>query len=92
LEALACGLPVVTTRFNGAGELMHDGEDGYLVDSPADRDALAQAMEKLLDADRRRAMGKAARAAAEAYPLQRNFREMMAVFQKAAARKEALQE
>jgi len=91
LEALACGLPVITTRFNGAGELMHDGQDGYLVDSPADYDALAQAMEKLLDADLRRAMGKAARAAAEAYPLQRNFREMMAVFQKAAARKEALQ-
>jgi hypothetical protein len=46
-------------------------------------------MENLLDADLRRAMGKAARTAAEAYPLQRNFREMMAVFQKAAARKEA---
>ncbi len=89
LEALACGLPVLTTRFNGASELMQDGRDGLLIDSPADTAALAAAMTRLLDADLRRAMGVAARQTAEQYPLERNFREMMAVFQRVAARKEA---
>jgi len=90
LEALACGRPVITTRFNGASELMEDGREGLLVDTPADIDALAEAMRELLDADLRGRMGRAARETAELHPIERNFEEMLAVFEKAAARKGAL--
>ena len=38
-EALACGLPVITTACNGAGELMTDGREGYVVTAP---DALGE--------------------------------------------------
>jgi UDP-glucose:(heptosyl)LPS alpha-1,3-glucosyltransferase len=89
LEALACGRPVITTRFNGASELMQDGQDGLLLDSPAEIERLAHAMGCLLDDHVRAAMGRAARASAQQHPIERNFREMMAVFEKAAARKEA---
>ena len=34
LEALACGLPVITTAQNGAGELMTDGREGYVSPRP----------------------------------------------------------
>src|SRR4051812_12695968 len=34
LEALACGLPVVTTQCNGAGELITDGREGYVITTP----------------------------------------------------------
>ncbi|MCD6460716.1 glycosyltransferase family 4 protein [bacterium] len=34
LEALSCGLPVITTRCNGAGELVKHGETGFIVDEP----------------------------------------------------------
>jgi len=88
LEAMACGRPVVTTRFNGASELMADGREGFLVDSPAETDRLAAALERLLDPDRRRRLGRAARETAERHPLERNFREMMAVFETAARAKE----
>jgi len=88
LEAMACGLPVLTTRCNGASELMEDGRSGLLVDSPADTDALAAALRRLLDVDLCRVIGAAARRAVEPYTLERNFREMMAVFERAAARKE----
>jgi len=88
LEAMACGRPVVTTRFNGASELMEDGREGFLVDSPAETDRLAAALERLLDPGRRRRLGRAARGTAEQHPLQRNFREMMAVFETAARAKE----
>jgi len=89
LEALASGLPVITTRFNGASELMQDGRDGYVLESPAQTDNLADCMERLLDPDRRRPMREAAREAVKDRSIQQNFRDMMAVFEKVKARKEA---
>jgi UDP-glucose:(heptosyl)LPS alpha-1,3-glucosyltransferase len=89
LEALACGRPVLTTRFNGASELMEDGREGFVLDSPASAEHLVESLRRLVDADLRRTMVAPARATAEQHSLDRNFREMMAVFEKAAARKEA---
>jgi UDP-glucose:(heptosyl)LPS alpha-1,3-glucosyltransferase len=85
LEAWACGLPVVTTKFNGAGELMTPGAEGFVIDTPADTQALADRMIELLDADVRAIMAPAARALAERHALDDNFRGMMAVFERAAA-------
>ena len=53
------GLPVISTRFNGASEIMTDGVHGFVLDDPNDIDALADAMRKMLDPDRRRAMSEA---------------------------------
>ena len=88
LEALACGRPVITTRFNGAAELMEDGREGFLLDAPDQIDRLAEAMKRLLDPALRARLGAAARLAVEPYSIQRNFREMMAVLERAAALKE----
>ncbi len=65
LEAAASGLPVITTRYNGAAEFMTDGEDGYVLDDPADFVTLAARMEELLEPARRQAMGTAGRSMAE---------------------------
>ena len=35
-EALATGIPVVTTSFNGAGELIDSGINGHVIDDPRD--------------------------------------------------------
>ena len=43
-EALASGLPVITSRFNGAAELIEPGLNGDVLDDPADTDALARAV------------------------------------------------
>ena len=62
-EAMACGLPVITTPFAGAAELMVDGVHGRLVNSPTDISGLAAAMRSLADdADARARMGGAAAA------------------------------
>src|SRR5690606_35017372 len=42
LEALACGLPVLTTTHNGASEIVTGGLDGYVIDGAGD--ALAEAI------------------------------------------------
>ena len=44
LESLATGLPVVTTRFNGAAEVMERGRHGVVIDSPAEIEALGRAI------------------------------------------------
>jgi UDP-glucose:(heptosyl)LPS alpha-1,3-glucosyltransferase len=60
LEALAAGLPVVTSNKSGAAELVRDGENGYCCDA-LDVEALARCMANLLDAPTRDAQGRAAR-------------------------------
>lgn len=58
-EAMACGLPVVTTdRVGAAHDLVQQGVNGMIVPA-GDADALAQALERILqDESLRRAMGK----------------------------------
>jgi glycosyltransferase involved in cell wall biosynthesis len=48
LEAMASGLPVVTTRFGGAEEIIEQGHDGVLV-APGDPSGLAETIERLMD-------------------------------------------
>jgi len=44
LEAVACGTPVVTTRSNGAAEIVEPTAAGHVVDSPSDEAALGAAL------------------------------------------------
>ncbi|MDX2038488.1 MAG: glycosyltransferase family 4 protein [Isosphaeraceae bacterium] len=60
-EALACGLPVVTTRCNGAGDVITEGTEGFVVDRPDAIDSLIIAYAALADDGRRRTMSEAAR-------------------------------
>jgi sugar transferase (PEP-CTERM/EpsH1 system associated) len=64
LEAMASGVPVVSTRVGGTDELVVDGETGLLVPA-ADATALARAMRDLImDGEKRRRMGVCGRARA----------------------------
>ena len=61
MEAMASGLPVVSSVLSGIPELVDDGVTGLLV-PPADPEALAGALERLgRDPDLRRRMGAAGR-------------------------------
>jgi UDP-glucose:(heptosyl)LPS alpha-1,3-glucosyltransferase len=44
-EALAAGLPVITTVFNGAGEVLTPGIHGTILPDPADANALEEAIQ-----------------------------------------------
>ncbi len=71
LEALASGLPVITTRRNGAAERMESGRQGFLLEDPRDVEALAAALLRLQDREKLDAM----RAAAIALRPQLDFAE-----------------
>jgi len=60
LEALAMGLPVISTVFNGACEIMTDGREGFVLRDPTDIVTLADSVKQLLDENRRNEMSAAA--------------------------------
>ncbi|GAB4145722.1 MAG: glycosyltransferase family 4 protein [Candidatus Promineifilaceae bacterium] len=77
LEAMACGLPVVTTPVTGNPEIVDDGLTGRLV-AEEDAMALANALAELLqDEAQRRQMGLAAREKTEqAFDVRRNVTQL----------------
>lgn len=89
LEALACGLPVITSRHNGAGELMHPPQEGFVIDDPHDHAQLAGCLAQMLDPARRTRCAAAARRAAQQWTYEHHYRAMLDVFAAAAARKRA---
>ncbi len=89
LEALACSLPVITTRFNGASELLHPPREGLVLDDPHDFRELAWSMTQLFDPGRRAASAEAARRAAAAWTFEHHYEQLLQVFTEAAASKRA---
>ena len=79
LEALAAGLPVITTRANGFGEIMTPGDHGEIVDERASdfAQALATAMRKWLDPERRLQSREVCRQKASAYTMNNNVRQTL---------------
>jgi UDP-glucose:(heptosyl)LPS alpha-1,3-glucosyltransferase len=89
LEALACGLPVITSRYNGASELLHPPREGFVLDDPHDADHLAGCMAQFLDPFRRLSCASAARRTALQWTFEHHYRQLLQVFQEAALRKQA---
>jgi len=62
LEALASGLPVITTQQNGAAEFIESEKQGIIIRHPRDLNALAGALVRLQDRQKLAAMSAAAAA------------------------------
>jgi len=71
LEAMAAGLPVITTPNTAGPDLIENGKEGLIVPA-GDANALREAMESLLnDRERARAMGRAAHEKAKEFTWER---------------------
>jgi UDP-glucose:(heptosyl)LPS alpha-1,3-glucosyltransferase len=80
-EAMACGVPVVTSGVAGAAELIEDGVSGKIVADPRDARGFAGAMDEILaDESRRAAMGHAARRAVAGLGWERVAERTLAVY------------
>ncbi|MDD7983422.1 glycosyltransferase family 4 protein [Lentisphaera marina] len=80
LEAMAAGVPVISTSFNGASEMIDSGENGYVITRPDSLDEFEFAMERLFDTDHRKVLGEKARQRVEPLTHEKNFSHMEKVF------------
>lgn len=81
LEALASGLPVITTHSNGASGIITQGQEGFIISDPRDGQALVEKITFFLNGERAQRASNAARHLAESYSLERNWREIKNIFQ-----------
>jgi UDP-glucose:(heptosyl)LPS alpha-1,3-glucosyltransferase len=82
LEAMACGLPVITTINNGASELIQDGEDGFVLKSQ-EPDELAKKIEALSFPTMRMCMGEKAAKKAKNFSMEKHICEVLNLYDQA---------
>ncbi|MGH7177146.1 MAG: glycosyltransferase family 4 protein [Tepidisphaeraceae bacterium] len=85
LEALAMGIPVISTTFNGACEIMTNGVHGFVLDDPDDIDALADAMRRMLDPELRARMSRACLALRPKLSYEHHLATLLLIYQRIIA-------
>ncbi len=80
LEAMACGLPVITTTANGAAERIEADVNGYII-APGAAENLARSIFRLRDQNRRDAMAKAAAETARACTWDAHFERIESLYE-----------
>jgi UDP-glucose:(heptosyl)LPS alpha-1,3-glucosyltransferase len=88
LEAMACGLPVITSAWNGAAEVFPPDMRHLILDDPRDARALTGLMEPLTDGERRRAAGAAMRRAMADHTERDTFERVCDVYRDIVARRD----
>ncbi len=85
LEAFACGLPVATTIYNGASELIQQHQAGIVIQNPHDAMEVAHAIEKLGNTVNRIAYQQGALTAAAAWTFEDHYRALLQAIAQAHA-------
>jgi UDP-glucose:(heptosyl)LPS alpha-1,3-glucosyltransferase len=85
LEALACGLPVITTRSNGFSEIIENGVHGSIVDHANDLEALRKAILFWSDEARRSSARSTIMEHAALFDITKNVAQTLAILVRAAS-------
>ena len=90
VEAMACGLPVVTSATAGSAELIADGEDGFVLRDARNQEELAGVIRRLFArGELRWQMGEKAARKARQFGWDRNAQQTHEFLQEALQRKRA---
>jgi UDP-glucose:(heptosyl)LPS alpha-1,3-glucosyltransferase len=84
LEALACGLPVITTRSNGFSEIMEDDVHGSIVEQAGNLVALRDAIRFWSDPSRRAAAREPNVQRASQFDISKNVQQTLDVLKRVA--------
>jgi UDP-glucose:(heptosyl)LPS alpha-1,3-glucosyltransferase len=80
IEAMACGLPAITTIYNGAAGIITNEKDGYIISHPPHSAELLKAMKALTVQERLKNMSIEASITGKKYSVKKNHHEMIRVF------------
>jgi glycosyltransferase involved in cell wall biosynthesis len=88
VEAMACGVPVITTNVFGPREIVRNNHDGIAV-PPDDVKALAEVIETLLKDDelRNQLAGNALKSVKERFDIRQHAKQLMAIYDEMILRK-----
>lgn len=89
LEALACGLPVITSRYNGASELLTPPTDGLVIADPHNASELGTAMASMCDPNVLRDRTTTARRTGHRWTFEEHYRTLTDLFREVAEKKQA---
>jgi glycosyltransferase involved in cell wall biosynthesis len=90
-EAMACGLAVITTRNSGVSEIIHQGEDGLVMENAADAKTLSEWLGRMTgDVSWRNQLGSAAAQSVAQFTWARNSTLLQQVIESALSAKRAL--
>jgi glycosyltransferase involved in cell wall biosynthesis len=82
LEAMACGLPVITSRNAGVSEIISHAKDGFILEDASDANELAKLLQLIAgDSELRDRIGKAAVVTASQYTWDRNASQLISVLE-----------
>jgi len=82
LEAMAAGLPVVTSRVNGVSEILTEGVNSAILDDPTDPVEMAGKIRMFLNAELRKKAGESARLEARKHSIEGNVSEFLSLLEK----------
>ncbi len=85
LEAMACGLPVITTDSNGAADLISDNENGYILKTQR-ADELAAGIKALEPLSNRTRMGDNAAAKAACFTMEKHVTKVLKLYERVRAK------
>ncbi|MGB9710181.1 MAG: glycosyltransferase family 4 protein [Thermodesulfovibrio sp.] len=80
IEAMASGIPVITTTNNGVAELIEEGKEGFIIKNPFAHEELADKINTAMGNTKK--MGEFARKKAEHFTIQRTVEEFTGCIKK----------
>ncbi|RPI34274.1 MAG: glycosyltransferase, partial [Nitrospiraceae bacterium] len=88
LEALASGLPVITTKNSGGSEIINDGVQGFVIRQPEDIKAIAEKIRFFIhNRERLEAMSKNARSLAEEFTFEKHISRIKELYERVIDKK-----
>ncbi len=80
LEAMACGLPIITSNKCGAVDIIEQGENGFICDA-LDTKNITQAMQTLLEPEHRQRIGQAGLKRVQGFTLNAMSEQLLNLYQ-----------
>jgi len=87
LEALASGIPVITTGCNGASGMITQGREGFVISDVRNSQTFGQQISFFFDKELREKASIASRRLAEYYSLEKNLEEISNIFEGVSCQK-----